>query len=158
MKTAITAFAAVVLLISGNGWAAQETDPVQDIAQYWEQEQAQRAERQARLQELMSTLAEEMEAIRGTTDKSKSQALLATHRANMHEAMGLMIDMGGPHLRDVLAEHIGAGAGAGGKHQHAMPMQAREHMSDSVRLSDIENRLDMLQIIIESILADQSTH
>ena len=52
--------------------------------------------------------AEEREEIRGTADKNKRQALIASHRENMLEAMGLMLDMGGTHLRDVLAEHIGA--------------------------------------------------
>jgi hypothetical protein len=156
MKTVIMTIAAVLLLALGTGWAAEETDPVGQIAQYWEAEQAQREARQARLEELMSTLAGEMEAIRASTDAGKRQALISAHRENMHEAISLMRDMGGENFHAVLAEHVGTGAG--GKHKHDMPSPPRKHMSDSARLSDLENRLDMTQILLESILAEQARY
>jgi hypothetical protein len=144
-------------MVSGTAWA-QETDPAKQIAEYWQAEQAQRESRQARLDELMSTMAEEMEAIRGADDPAKRQALMVTHRKNMLEAMQLMRSMGGTHLQEAVADHLGSGVGAGGDHNHAAPTRPREHMSDSSRLADLENRVDMMQIMIESIVGEQAKH
>jgi hypothetical protein len=144
-------------MVSGTAWV-QETDPAKQIAEYWQAEQTQRESRQARLDELMSTMAQEMEAIRGTGDPAQRQALMVTHRKNMLEAMQLMRDMGGAHLQEVVAGHLAAGTGADGKHEHAMPARSREHMSDSSRLADLENRVDMMQIMIESIVGEQAKH
>jgi len=155
MKMSTIIFAVIALVVSGSTWA-QETDPATQIADYWQAEQVQREVRQTRLDELMLTMAREMEAIRNTSDQQKRQTLMATHRENMLEAMQLMRNMGGAHLQDVVANHLGSGAGAGGEHEHAMPARARTHMSDSIRLADLENRIDMMQIMIESIVVEQA--
>ena len=155
MKMIPIAFATVVLMVSGTAWA-QETDPAKQIAEYWQAEQVQREARQARLDELMSTMAQEMEAIRDAGDPAERQALMVTHRKNMLEAMQLMRNMGGTHLQDVVADHLGSVAGAGSMHDHAVPARPRVHMSDSTRLADLENRVDMMQIMIESIVGEQA--
>jgi hypothetical protein len=142
------------LLATGAAWTAEETDPARQIGEYWHAQQVQREERQGRLDELMSTMATEMQSIRNAGSDKERQALMTDHRASMHEAMALMREVGGLHLQDVLSDHIGSGAGAGGK--HAMHAQPREHMSDSSRLADLENRLDMIQIVLESILEEQA--
>jgi uncharacterized protein YicC (UPF0701 family) len=144
-------------MVSGTAWV-QETDPAKEIADYWRAEQAQRESRQARLDTLMSTMAEEMEAIRHTSDQGERQALMVTHRENMLEAMQLMRNMGGAHLQEVVAGHLGSDVGSDSKHTHGMPARAREHMSDSARLGDLENRVDMMQIMIESIVGEQAKH
>jgi hypothetical protein len=144
-------------MISGTAWV-EETDPAREIADYWRAEQVQREARQTRLDELMSTMAQEMEAIRHNSDPTERQALLGTHREHMLEAMQLMRNMGGAHLQEVVAGHLGSDVGSDGKHTHGMPTHAREHMSDSTRLADLENRVDMVQIMIESVVGEQAKY
>jgi hypothetical protein len=157
MKFPNVALTGIALLLIMPAWA-QETDPAGEIAEYWRAEQAQRESRQTRLDALMSTMAQEMEAIRHSIDQEERQALMVTHRKNMLEAMQLMRDMGGAHLQDVVAAHLGSDVGSDGKHGHVMPAREREHMSDSARLADLENRVDMVQIMIESIVEEQAKH
>jgi hypothetical protein len=144
-------------MLASTAWG-QETDPAKQIAEQWRVEQAQHDARQARLDELISVMAREMETIRNTEDQSKRQALMATHRNNIREAMDLMREMGGVHMRDVLAEHLGPGAAsdANAEHNHTMPARPRDHMSDSRRLADLENRVDMLQVMMESAMEAQA--
>lgn len=157
MKMLPMAFATVVLMVSGTAWAG-ETDPARDIAEYWRVEQAQRESRQARLDELMSTMAEEMEAIRGAGNPAERQALMITHRENLLEALQLMRNMGGAHLQDVVADHLAPNTAVGSKHGHAVAARPREHMSDSTRLVDLENRVDMMQIMIESVVGARTKY
>lgn len=162
MKTVTLIAALATLLLTSSGWA-QETDPANDIAEQWSAEQTLRELRQARLDELMSAMAEEMKAIRSSENPDERQMLMATHRETMREAMGLMRDMGGAHMREVMAEHMGPGrapaadsARASHQHKRKPHAQPRSQMSDSQRLADLENRVDMMQVMLESMMSDHS--
>lgn len=153
----------VAVFLASSGWA-QETDPVQIISDHWAAEQAQRAKDQARLEGLMDTVAAEMTRIRATENRTERDALMATHRQHMREAMALMRGMGGAHLREVMAEHTGSGMDPGMKmdRQQGMlkpmvPSRPRMEMSDAQRLTDLENRLDMMQVMMESVM-ESGTH
>jgi Lon protease-like protein len=147
------------MLMAGSLWS-QETDPARQIADQWQAEQALRAERGQRLNELMSTMAKEMDAIHEARDSSQRQQLMAKHRVHMHEAMDLMRDLGGTHMREVTAQHIGphhgSMHGSAGGHQKMMSSIPRKDISDASRLADIETRVDMMQIMLESMLAEQA--
>ena len=163
MRTLIVIFSATALLAAGSLWS-QETDPARQIAEAWQAEQAQRAEREQRLNELMTVMSQEMEALRETGDREKHRQLMATHRNHMFEAMDLMRDLGGAHMREVmnvhLAPHRGMHDAAGmegmGGSGHMMMSQPRAHMSDATRLSDLETRVDMMQIMLESMLLEDA--
>ena len=162
MRTLIVVFTATAMLMSGAIFS-QETDPARQIAEQWQAEQALRAEREARLNELMSIMAEEMEAIHEADERSQKQQLMAKHRAHMYEAMDLMRDLGGAHMRDVVEQHLGPHHGAMGKahkatggHRSMMSSIPREQISDAARLGDLETRVDMMQIMLESMMAEQA--
>lgn len=163
MRTIATAIALIAVMSTGTSWA-QESDPANEIAEQWQAEQAERVERQAWLDELMNTMADEMQAIRNAGNRDEREALMATHREHMREAMVLMRSMGGPHLREVMAEHLGDGMDPETdsdvpRHQHKrwVPSRPRNEMSDAQRLTDLENRVDMMQIMIESIVEAEAT-
>ena len=155
MRTLIVVITTATMLMSGAIWS-QETDPARQIAEQWQAEQALRAEREARLNELMSIMAEEMEAIHEEDERGQKQQLLAIHRAHMHEAMGLMRDLGGAHMREVTEQHLGPHHGEMGGHQSMMSSIPREQISDASRLGDLETRVDMMQIMLESMMAEQT--
>lgn len=162
MRTFYPVIAVAVLLLSGTGWA-QETDPADDMAEQWTAEQSAREVRQAKLEALMVTMAEEMQTIRSTKNRKERQELMATHRESMREAMGLMRGMGGMHMREVMAKHMGPGKGTSAdsnrpRHQHkrAVLARPRAQMSDAQRLADLENRLDMMQVMMESMMEEPS--
>lgn len=164
MRTLIVVITTATLLMSGALWS-QETDPAKQIAEQWRAEKVLRAEREARLNELMSIMAEEMEAIHEADDSGRRQQLMAKHRTHMYEAMDLMRDLGGTHMREVTSQHLGPkhGAASGshmakGGHQSMMSSIPREQISDASRLGDLETRVDMMQIMLESILAEQTQH
>ena len=162
MRTLIVVITAATMLTSGAIWS-QETDPARQIAEQWQAEKALRAEREARLNELMSIMAEEMEAIHEAGERGEKQQLMTKHRAHMFEAMELMRELGGAHMREVTAQHMGshhAATGAAhkatGGHQSMMSSIPREQFSDASRLGDLETRVDMMQIMLESMLAEQA--
>ncbi len=163
MRTLIVVSTAAAMLLSGAIWS-QETDPARELTEQWQAEQAQRAEREQRLNELMTVMAQEMEALHETDDRDKHRQLMTTHRNHMYEAMDLMRDLGGAHMRDVMTEHLAphhathhasgmAGKGSGG---HMMMSRPRADMSDAIRLSDLEMRVDMMQLMMESMLNEQT--
>ena len=156
MRTLITMITATAVLAAGSLWA-QETDPARQIAEAWQAEQQMRVAHEERLNELMSLMATEMEAIHQASDRSERQQLLAKHRDHMYEAMDLMRDLGGSHMRDVTNQHLGPhstmhqSSGMAGSMMQSLP---RQHMSDSTRLNDLETRVDMMQIMLESMLTE----
>lgn len=160
MKTFIVIAAIAAFLLSGKSWA-QAPDAANEIDKQWQAEQSDRDQRQARLDQLMSTMATEMQAIRNTGNRKERDALMAEHRRTMREAMDLMHDMGGTHMREMMAEHMGSGTESdtdsnGPRHLHKRmtPARPRAQMSDAQRLADLENRVDMMQIMMESMMDD----
>ena len=160
MKTVTVVVAIAALLLTGAS-GAQETDPANEAAEQWTAEQTLRELRQARLDDLMGTMAAEMQAIRNTSNRDERETLMNTHRKTMREAMDLMRDMGGAHMRDVMAEHMGSGRSLASdsdrpahQHKRMTPAQPRAQMSDSQRLADLENRVDMMQVMMESMMDD----
>ena len=156
MRTLITLITATAVLATGSLWA-QETDPARQIAEAWQAEQEMRAEHEERLNELMTVMAEEMEAIHEAGNQTERQQLLAEHRDHMHEAMDLMRDLGGSHMRDVTKQHLGPHSKMHQSSEMAGSMMQglpRQHMSDSTHLDDLETRVDMMQIMLESMLAE----
>ncbi len=101
--------ALIAMLLMTNGWT-QNGDSGQELA---DQQAVEPADRQARLDNLMGTMAKEMAAIRDTGNRKERQALMVTHRENMREAMSLMHGMGGMRMREVMAEHMGPGMKSG---------------------------------------------
>jgi len=162
MRTLIAITVTTAVLAAGTIWA-QETDPVQQLSDAWQAEQAQRTEREQRLDQLMTVMTREMEAMHQTDDRSEQQKLLATHRQHMNEAMDLMRDLGGAHMRELTREHLGShhtmhhsSGMAGAADGHMMSSRPREHMSDATRLGDLETRVDMMQIMLESMLTEDA--
>lgn len=149
-KTMVIVGLSAALLIPG-AWA-QETDPAGQLADQWAAEAAARAERHERLEDLMMVMTSEMADIRATTNRAKRDSLMETHRENMREAMGLMRSMGGMHMRKVMSQHAGPGMKAGMDSSQPHP-----EMSNDQRFSEIENRMDMMLVMMESMLeADTS--
>ncbi len=162
-KLLIVTVPIAVLLFAG-AWA-QETDPAQEIADQWAVEQALRVERQARLDTLMVTMAKEMAAIRSTTNRREKESLMVVHRENMREAMSLMRGMGGMHMREVMSEHMGSGMKPG--MGSGMPEHGQKRMNSSLshaepsneqRLTDLENRMDMMHVMMESMMEAEAVH
>mgnify|MGYP001557422360 FL=1 len=160
-KLHLVAVSIAMLLVAG-AWA-QETDPSADITRDWAEQEAQRAENQARMDELMGTMNAEMVAIRASTNRKDRQALMTEHRAHMLEAMSLMRGMNGMHMRKAMAGHAGSGM------KHAMGMNNKQHMSKDMaaptqhsgmktedRIRDLEIRIDMMSIMMESMMQDGS--
>ncbi len=161
MRILIIVVTTATMLMAGSLWS-QETDYAHQIGEQWQAEQALRVEREQRLSELMSTMAEEMDAIHKAGESSQKQELMTKHRVHMFEAMDLMRDLGGTHLRAVTMQHLGPSHGAGhevqdaaGSHGSMMSSVPREQTSDASRLGDLETRVDMMQIMLESMLAEQ---
>lgn len=98
------------VLLTGTVWA-QETDPAQEIREQYAAEQAAREARQARLDVLMGTMAEEMQALDKVKSRKEREAVMTTHRKHMSEAMSLMRGMGGTRMREVMGEHMASGMG-----------------------------------------------
>ncbi len=172
-KSLVAVVPIAVLLFSG-AWA-QEVDPSQEIADKWAADEEIRAERQERLDDLMVTVAQEMAEIRSTTNNKERASLMMVHRENMREAMGLMRSMGGVHMRKVLSQHLGSGMAPGmmpGKkagmragmgsgmgsdasgHAHEGMSSSLPHdeMTNDQRITDLENRLDMMHVMMESMM------
>ncbi len=152
------------VLLTSSVWA-QESGPATKNDVQWAAEKAERADSQARLDELMSTLTEEMAAIRKTKKRTERQALMVKHREHMAEAMSLMRGMGGTHMRELMTEHMESGMGAGmqsdrPRHRHKSSgirsYRPRGEQSDAQRLTDLENRLDMMQVMMESMMDTHS--
>ena len=81
------------------------------------------------------------------------------HRRSMHETMSLMRQMGGMHMRELVAQHAGRagdteGAAEVSRHRHKRPpvSHSRASLSDAERLADLETRVDMMQIMMESMM------
>lgn len=158
MRTLIVIVTATTLLAAGSLWS-QETDPARQIAEAWQAEQDQRAEREQRLNELMTIMTGEMEAIHQANDRGERQQLLAEHREHMHEAMDLMRDLGGTHMREVTRQHLAPHSAmhhSSGMAGTMMPSRPREDLSDATRLNDLETRVDMMQIMLESMLTEEA--
>lgn len=144
---------------AGTAWAQEDWVAISETQ--WEAEQAARALRQAELEEMMGTMAEEMKAIRETSNPGKRAELMASHRESMKRAMMMMSDMGGTFIHEMVSEHLGpapASTADAPSHQHKrMPKsRPRAGMSDAERLADLETRLDMMQIMMESMLESQA--
>jgi len=162
-KLMIVTVPIAVLLFAG-AWA-QETDPGREIADQWAAEQALRIEQQARLDTLMVTMAKEMAEIRSTTDRREKESLMVVHRENMREAMSLMRGMGGMHMRKVMSEHLGSGTKPGmgsgmpeHGHKRMNPSLPQADPSNEQRVTDLENRMDMMHVMMESMIEAEAVH
>lgn len=151
-------------LFISSAWA-QETDPAGELTDQWAAEQAARAVRQERLDGLMVTMASEMADIRATTNRAERESLMVAHRENMREAMGLMRSMGGAHLRKAMSQHVRPGT----KEEMGSSMSEHAHkgmdssqplieMTSEQRLSDLENRMDMMHVMMESMMEVDAKH
>jgi len=153
----------ILMLVMGVGWA-QETDSTAEANDQLTAEQATHAKDQARLEELMDVMAEEMAAIRRAENRSERDALMPAHMDHMREAMGLARNMGGTRMREVMEAHMSADLESEAKnrtrpvhsHKRMVPPPPRTEMSDARRLSDLEMRVDMLQMVVESILDESA--
>lgn len=139
---------------SGTAMAAQASGDTE-----WQQEVAAREERQVRLDELLAIISSEMATIRATEDLQEREALMDVHRGHMLEAMELMQEMGSDQMQDVIAEHMASGLEQEARADHrARGPKTRSHrrpraeLSDAQRLADLEIRVDMMQVMIESLM------
>ncbi len=160
MKTFSVVVAIIPLLLTAPGWA-QDVDSANDVEQQWQAEEADRDQRQAKLDQLMGTMAIEMQAIQNADNRKDRDALMTEHRHTMREAMDLMHEMGGTRMREMMAEHMSPGAEPETDsdrpqhlHKRMAPARPRGQMSDAHRLSDLESRVDMMQIMMESMMDD----
>ncbi len=166
MRQLLLVIALATGMFSGAVWAQDidflqpiEIDLLQPSEEYWVELVAERLERLARLDALMGTMAAEMAAIRQRKDRKEREALMTTHRKHMREAMGLMRGIGGERMREVMSQHVASatehGVNADRPHNRLKrrgSTRPRSEVSDAERLTDLESRLDMMQIIIESLL------
>ena len=131
------------------------TNPMPTYEDYWVKLVAERIERQTRLDELMGTMAAEMATVRKTKDSEIRREMMTTHRKHMREAISLMHEMGGDRMRNLVSGHTGTAGDVdrpGYMQQRMSPSRPRAEMSDAQRLSDLEIRLDMMQVMLESLM------
>lgn len=114
------------------------------------------------MEEMMVTLADEMAAIRRTRDPQERRRMMEKHRENMREAMLRLREMGGESMQAMMADHLAE------NDEMSPPDKKRVHRhkqspvsggggtksANPSRLSDLELRVDMMQIMMES-LAEQ---
>lgn len=150
---------ALMAILATGSVIAQETDFSMELTQQFAAERAQKAKDKVRMDSLMETMAKEMADLRATKDPKKRAAIMKTHRQNMRESMSLMRGMGGEHMRTMMSEHAGPGmqhkdTGKASKHAHKNRgmTRPRAEMSDAERLADLEIRLDMMQVMMESMM------
>ena len=159
MRQTMLMIALTAGLLSGVAWAQDieplQTSPMPTSVDYWAQMLADRLERQVRFDEMMVAMVEEMTTIRKTIDRDKRQAMMTTHREHMRAAIELLRSTGSERMRDVVSVHTGASGDSdrSGDRQIRMP-SSRPHteMIDAQRLSDIEIRLDMMQVMMELLM------
>ena len=163
MRQAILVIVTTAGLLSGVA-RTQDIDPLPANSMptsedYWEELVADRIERHAKLDELMGTMAAEMAVIRKTKDRKKREAFMAAHLTHMREAMGLMRGMGGERMREVMAEHMDPRMEPGMEsdepwhvYRRMGSAPPRVEMSDAQRLTDLEIRIDMMQVMMESLM------
>jgi uncharacterized protein YicC (UPF0701 family) len=113
---------------------------------------------EARLEIAMAGLAEEMAVIRATRDPDERQRLMDTHLNNMRETLILMRGMGGEAMQMLMAEHLAASEQEAPKgkrpiHVHKWPTEISASTSGGLPpLADLELRLDMMQVVLESLV------
>ena len=133
MRTTIIAISMITVVAMTS--YAQETDPPKRISEQWVAAQERQVMYETRLHELDAIIDKEMATMRTMSPGTERQALMQTHRNHMLEAVGLMVKLGDPGLRDVLAEHAGP-----------------QSVDDAHRLMMLEDRLDMIVVMMESLL------
>lgn len=159
MNRSIVFLVVATALVVGRSWA-QEPSARQDATDDdLVAEQLEDVARQARLDELMGIMLEEMTVIRETEERDDREALMAEHREHMREAMSLMHGMGGDRMRELMSSHMDAEltpaepeSRPAHLHKRARPAPPRAGISIAQRLTDLENRMDMMQIMMESLL------
>lgn len=146
-------------LVAGRAWAQEPSAGQNSTEDELAAEQLEDVEWQARLDELMEIMFEEMTVIRDTEERDDREALMAEHREHMREAMSLMHGMGGDRMRELMSSHMDAeltpaepASRPAHLHRRARPAQPRAGISIAQRLTDLENRMDMMQIMMESLL------
>ncbi len=161
MRKEITTLLTTLLIATGAAWAG-EIDPVRVIEEEWRAERVAAEQRRTRIDELESVLSSQMDAIRRATSDDERRTLLAEHRLSLQEALQLMRATHNAPWEDISAEHLGparvSNVGAGHATHHPGNVKSGEYdeSADDVRLADLENRIDMMQIMIESMVQSQA--
>ncbi len=111
------------------------------------------------LEVTMAALADEMAAIRRTKDPKERRRMMDEHRENMREALIQMREMGGEAMQSMMAEHMGVQDDMSPPdkkrlHRHKQsPVTGGGRASGTPsRMTDLELRLDMLQVMMESMV------
>ena len=151
----------ILVLLSGAimpGPVAQAQEPIDTSTTIVVGDDAEHSAQQAEIQELMGELAEQMATIRVTRDREERQRLMGAHRDKMREALGQMREMGGTAMQAMIAEHMRVQDRVSPDtkepaHRHKQPPISRAgRSSGGPRLTDLELRIDMMQVIMESLI------
>lgn len=104
MKNYLVVFALVAPLLTMTGWA-QDTSPVFQIEQQSQTAKTGRISSQAQLDELLMTMAAEMQSLRIASSNKELKDLLATHGETMREAVDLLQRMTAERMRSERSGH-----------------------------------------------------
>ena len=94
------------------------------------------------MNEMMETMHEQMDRLRGATDPAERQKLLQEHRRSMHQAMDTM--------RGVMGGGMGAGMMGGGMGSRTSPGKGRAPTPEMM-----QRRMDMMQMMMEQMMQHQ---
>lgn len=90
----------------------------------------------------------QMDRIHQTKDPKGRQRLMAEHVQAIQDAIQTVHDMGGPMMMDMMG---GQGMGVGG----AAPMTGGSGMPMEQHMNMMENRMDMVQMMMNRMLKQQ---
>jgi len=145
--------------VSVPGLVARADEPAELSAQVTDTAAGEQDPFDLIIEELMATLADEMAEIRRTRDRAERQRLMEVHRTNMREALILMREIGGEQMATIMASHMEAQDKVPQEpnkrvHRHKQPpvFDTSGTSKESSRLTDLELRLDMMQIMLESLV------
>ena len=160
MKTLL--LTTVMLVVSGiSGQALAEEDFTDQATREYIARQRLLEESEERLKGLVLKTDAEMRQIQVTKDPTERARLMEAHRSTMLETLELSRELGGDTMREVIAAHLDAAGTASAEQKRPIHVHKRIGMAprtpegNASRLDLIETRLDMLQIIVEGVLAQK---
>lgn len=125
---------------------AQSTDPAQDIRDAYNASSRQALlamrENEARMQQLIESMRNEMAQLETTKDRKARQQLMSQHRGHLHEMLMLLRQSGGDSLSRIMEQHTRSGRTA--------QTSSKRTPEDDIRL--LTARIDMMQMTLEALL------
>ena len=151
MRNKITAGVILIMvqIMGGGAVAAQPADPAQNIRVTPRATLEAKLENEARLYQVVQSMNREMALLRDTTDSAKREELMNMHKRHLHETMMLLRMTAGDSMVRILNEHMPA---AFDRSLQEGAVTRGERTPDEDRIYKLEERIDMLQVVMESML------